>query len=142
MRLPTLNGTLQYQRNINAPVFFFPAFSVTPDGGFSLDNNRMTPVAAALDNQYNAGLNLAMPLLQPNLPVIRQQAVVGQKMASEHVRATTIRQIADVKKQYLAVLLAQEQRSLLVQSIARAEQALREVRHLYRVQLATDADTL
>lgn len=142
MNLPTLNGAAQYQRNINAPVFFFPAFSIAPDGAFSLDNNRMTPVSAALNNQYNAGLNVAMPVVQPALKVARQQARIGRAVAGEQVRSVMAKQVADVKKQYLNVLLMQEQRALLVQGINRAEQALREVRNLYRAQLATDADTL
>ncbi|MBO0952584.1 efflux RND transporter permease subunit [Fibrella forsythiae] len=142
LSLPTVNGSVQYQRNISAPVFFFPAFSITPDGGFSLDNTHMTPVTAALQNQYNAGLTVAVPLLQPSLRVARQQAVVGQKVAFEQVRAVTNRQVTDIKKLYLNTLLAKEQRVLLAQSIGRAEQALREVRNLYRAQLVTDADTL
>ncbi|MBO0935869.1 efflux RND transporter permease subunit [Fibrella sp. HMF5335] len=140
--LPTVNGTVQYQRNISAPVFFFPAFSITPDGGFSLDNTRMTPVTAALQNQYNAGLTVGMPLVQPSLRVARRQATVGQQVALEQERAVTNRQLADVKKLYLNTLLAKEQRVLIAQSIGRAEQALREVRNLYRAQLVTDADTL
>lgn len=142
MSLPTLNGTVQYQHNIKPPVFFFPAFSITPDGGFSFDDSRMTPVAAALRHQYNAGVNLGMPLIQPDLRIARQQAGLGQKMAAEQRRAVVARQVAEVKKQYMNVLLADEQRRLLTRSIDRAEQALREVRNLYRVQLATDADTL
>jgi hydrophobe/amphiphile efflux-1 (HAE1) family protein len=142
MSLPTLNAAVQYQRNLKPPVFFFPAFSITPEGGFSVDNSQMTPIAAALKNQYNAGINLAMPLIQPNLRIARQQAGLGQKASAEQLRAVTARQVADVKRQYLNALLAQEQRQLLQRSINRAEQALREVRTLYNVQLATDADTL
>ncbi|MFC5408980.1 efflux RND transporter permease subunit [Larkinella bovis] len=140
--LPTLNAAVQYQRNLTPPVFFFPAFSITPEGGFSLDENQMTPIEAALKNQYNAGLNVAMPVLQPNLRIARQQAVLGQKLAGEQLRSVIARQVADVKRQYLNTLLAQEQRALLQRSIRRAEQALQEVRSLYQVQLATDADTL
>lgn len=142
MNLPTLNASVQYQRNINPPVFFFPAFSITPDGGFSLDENQMTPIEAALKNQYNAGLNLALPIIQPNLRIARQQASLGQKLAGEQLRAVVARQVADVKRHYLNTLLAQEQRQLVERSISRAQQALQEVRNLYRVQLATDADTL
>ncbi|NID12892.1 efflux RND transporter permease subunit [Fibrivirga algicola] len=140
--LPSVNGTVQYQRNISAPVFFFPAFSITPDGGFSLDNTHMTPVTAALQNQYNAGLTVAMPLLQLSLRVARQQAAVGQRVALEQERVVTNRQLADVKKLYLNALLVNEQRVLVAQSIGRAEQTLREVRNLFRAQLVTDADTL
>ncbi|GAB3335745.1 hypothetical protein GCM10027299_45040 [Larkinella ripae] len=142
MSLPTFNAAVQYQYNINPPVFFFPAFSITPEGGFSLDENRMTPIEAALKNQYNAGLNVALPVIQPTLRIARQQAGLGQKLAGEQVRATVARQVADVKRHYLNALLAQEQRQLLVRSMARAEQVLQQVRTLYRVQLATDADTL
>ncbi|WP_266366787.1 efflux RND transporter permease subunit [Tellurirhabdus rosea] len=141
MSLPAVNGAVQYQRNINPPVFFFPAFQITPDG-FQLDNNRLTPVEAALKNQYNAGVTVAMPLIQPDLKLAKQQAAVGKQAAAENLRAVTARQVSEVKKQYLNVLLAEEQRRLVEQSLRRAEQALREARNLYRVQLATDADTL
>ncbi|RRB02778.1 efflux RND transporter permease subunit [Larkinella rosea] len=142
MGMPTVDAAVQYQRNIKPPVFFFPAFSITPDGGFSLDNAHMTPIEAALKNQYNAGVNLAMPIVQPNLRIARQQAGLGQKLSTEQLRAITARQIVDVKRQYLNALLAQEQRQLLQRSIERAQQAFSEVRGLYNVQLATDADTL
>ncbi|WP_128548652.1 efflux RND transporter permease subunit [Larkinella soli] len=142
MSLPTVNAFGQYQRNLKAPVFFFPAFSITPEGGFSLDENKMTPVAAALKNQYNLGVNLGMPLIQPQLRVGRRQAELGMKAAGEGLRAVTARQVAEVKKLYLNVLLAEEQRRLLLRSLDRAQLALREVRTLYKAQLATDVDTL
>ncbi|WP_381525757.1 efflux RND transporter permease subunit [Spirosoma soli] len=140
---PTLNAAGQYQYNIKPPVFFFPAFNIDPaTGSFSFDNNRLTPVAAALPNAYSGAVNLGMPLIQPDLRVNRQLAANGQQQARENVRVVANRQVAEVKKLYLAALLAQTQQQLVRQSMARADEALRETRNLLRVQLATDADTL
>lgn len=140
---PTLNGVGQYQHNIKPPVFFFPAVNIDPaTGSFAFDNTRLTPVAAALPNGYSGAVNLALPLIQPDLRIGRRLAANGQQQAAEQVRAITNRQVAEVKKLYLAALLAQAQQQLVRQSMARADEALRETRNLLRVQMATDADTL
>ncbi|CCH53852.1 Nodulation protein nolG [Fibrisoma limi BUZ 3] len=140
---PTLNGVGQYTYNIKPPVFFFPAFSIDPaTGSFSIDENRLQPVQAALRHGYSGAVNLAMPLVQPDLRIGRKQAATARQVASESLRAVTARQVTEVKKQYLNVLLAEEQRRLALRGIHRAQEALREARNLYRVQLATDADTL
>jgi hydrophobe/amphiphile efflux-1 (HAE1) family protein len=140
---PTLNAVGQYQYNIKSPVFFFPAFSIDPaTGSFAFDNNRLTPVEAALRNGYTGAVNVAMPLIQPDLRISRQLAVNGQQQAQENARVVINRQLAEVKKLYLAALLAYTQQQLVRQSIARADEALRETRNLLRVQMATDADTL
>ncbi len=140
---PTLNATGQYQYNIKPPIFFFPAFTVDPaTGSFAFDNNRLTPVEAALKNGYSGAVNLTLPVLQPDLRINRQLAQNGQQQANEQLRAIQNRQVAEVKKLYLAALLAQTQQQLVRQSLARADEALRETRNLLRVQLATDADTL
>jgi len=139
--LPTVNGSVQYQRNLKPPVFFFPSFSIT-DQGFQLDDSKLVPIEAALKNQYNAGISLGMPLVQPDLKIARQQVGVGKQLAVEQLRAVTARQVTEAQKLYLNIQLAEAQRRLVTQSIARAEEALREARNLYRAQLATDADTL
>lgn len=140
---PTLNAAGTYQYNIRKPVFFFPAFNIDPNtGSFAFDDSRMTPVDAGLTHAYNAGVNLAMPLIQPDLKLAKQQAMTARQQANENTRATVNRQVAEAKKLYLGVLLAREQRTLLLHSLQRAETLLAETRQRYRVQLATDADTL
>lgn len=140
---PTLNAAGTYQYNIRKPVFFFPAFNIDPNtGSFAFDDSRMTPVDAGLTHAYNAGVNLAMPLIQPDLKLAKQQAVTARQQANENTRATVNRQVAEAKKLYLSVLLAREQRTLLLHSLQRAETLLAETRQRYRVQLTTDADTL
>ncbi|WP_077921018.1 efflux RND transporter permease subunit [Spirosoma sp. 209] len=141
--LPTFSATGQYQHNIKPPVFFFPAVNIDPaTGSFAFDNNRLTPVAAALPNGYTGAVNVTMPLIQPDLRISRRLASNGQQQAQQQVRVVANRQVAEVKKLYLSVLLAQAQQQLVRQSMARADEALRETRNLLRVQLATDADTL
>lgn len=140
---PTLNGQGNYQYNIRKPVFFFPAFDIDPNtGSFAFDNNRLMPIEAALTHAYTGAVTLAMPLIQPDLKLARQQAQTARKVATETVRATVIRQVADAKKLYLNLLLLREQRTLLVHSLDRAQTLLAETRSRYRAQLATDADTL
>lgn len=140
---PTLNAVGQYQYNLKPPVFFFPAFNVDPaTGAFAFDNTRLTPVEAALKNGYTGAVNLALPLLQPDLRLNRQLAATGQQQAREAQRAVEARQVAEVKKAYLSAVLAQAQQALIRQSLARADEALRETRNRLRTQLATDADTL
>lgn len=140
---PTLNGVAQYAQNIKPPVIFFPDVRVDPNtGAFAFDNNRLTPVVAALPNAYSAAVNLAMLLLQPDLRLNDRLAKNGQQQAREGFRAVQNRQVAEVKKLYLAALLVQSQQQLALQSMARAGETLRETRNRFAHQLATDADTL
>ncbi len=140
---PTLNAAGQYQYNLKPPIFFFPAFNINPTTGlFAFDNDRLTPVEAALKQGYSGAINLAMPIVQPDLRINRQLAANGQQQARERGRVVTNRQVAEVKKLYLATLLAQTQHQFVRQSLARADEALRETRNLLRAQMATDADTL
>ncbi|TAE23512.1 MAG: hypothetical protein EAZ91_22000 [Cytophagales bacterium] len=140
---PTLNGQGTYQYNIRKPVFFFPAFDIDPNtGSFAFDNNRLTPIEAALTHAYTGAVNLAMPIIQPDLKLAKQQAQTARQMAGETVRAAIIRQTADAKRLYMSLLLLREQRALLVHSLTRTQTLLAETRSRYRAQLATDADTL
>ncbi|AQG78349.1 efflux RND transporter permease subunit [Spirosoma montaniterrae] len=140
---PTLNAQGSYQYNIKKPVFFFPAFTIDPNtGAFAFDNGRLTPVEAALTHAYTGAVNLAMPLLQPDLKLAKRQAQTARQVADETLRATTLRQITEAKKLYLNALLLKEQRSLLLKSMNRAQTLLAESRSRYNTQLATDADTL
>jgi len=140
---PTVNGVASYQYNIRPPVFFFPTFEINPaTGGFSINETQLMPVNAALKHGYLGAVNLAMPVLQPDLKIARKQAETTRQIATENSRAVVNQQVAEVKKTYLNALLLREQQRLLLASLDRATSLLVEARNRYQQQLATDADTL
>lgn len=141
--LPTVAISGNYIRNINPPVFFFPTFGQDPiTGAIQIDEKRLAPINAALKNTYLAGVNA-------NLPLIAASNFAGFKVAkaSEDISKADLEvQKQNLKysiiKSYYGILLAIESRKLIEQSIARAQEALRETKNLYARGLAIDADTL
>ncbi|WP_052732755.1 efflux RND transporter permease subunit [Hymenobacter terrenus] len=141
--LPTLNATGQYTRNFKAPVFFFPTIAPDPaTGGLGFSTSEFQAVEAAAKNAYSGAVNAALPLLQPELRANRRLAATELTISQERLRGTEAQQVADVKRLYLRVLLAQAQQRVARQSLAHYQELLREARARQRVGLATDADTL
>lgn len=141
--LPTLNGVGQYTRNFRPPVVFFPEFvpdPVTGQVGFS--TSRFQAIEASARNAYTAALNASLPLLQPELRAGRRLATTEVQLREQALRGTSAQQVADVKRLYLRILLAEGQQRVARQSLEHAQQHLRLVRSRHRQDLVIDADTL
>jgi outer membrane protein TolC len=140
--LPQVSASLQYIRNIQVPVFFFPAFRFDPVEGLVPENGKLQPIRAGLANSYNVTGSVQMPLVQEDLRHAAAMTEIGQQLAKESVAAARVQKARDVKKAYYDVLMTEEQARLLQQNIQRGEETLSQVRSLLAKGLATETDTL
>ncbi|MCU0425472.1 MAG: TolC family protein [Candidatus Kapabacteria bacterium] len=160
--LPQVNASLQYVRNIQAPVFFFPGsflqigdalqglgrfiVSQNPSDLSALQNLNndagLVPLRAGLANSYTITGNVNMPLVQEDLRHAVRMSEIAQTLSAESTAGARVQKSRDVKKAYYDVLMVEEQERLLRQSIARAEETLAQVRSLQAKGLATETDTL
>lgn len=74
-----------------------------------------------LDNNWNGGFNLALPIYAPTLYKSIQLSEVDIELAIEQSRASQLDLINQVKKAYFQLLLAQDSYEVLKQSYKQAE---------------------
>ncbi|MCS6988658.1 MAG: TolC family protein [Chloroherpetonaceae bacterium] len=124
---------------------FFPT-NLFPTGGANRPSGAGGAGFAAIQlsniNSYTASVTLQQPLFRPQIFTAIGVASAIKKLSEQSYQASRAETIADVKKAYYDVLIAQEQTKLIAQSVARGEQALNDARLLYKQGLAADIDTL
>ena len=140
--LPQVSASVQYIRNIQVPVFFFPTFRFDPVEGLVPEEGKLQAIRAGLANSYNLTGSVQMPLLQEDLRHAVRMSEIAQTLAKESTQALRVQKAREVKKAYLDVLMIEEQGRLLQQSIQRGEETLLQVRSLLAKGLATETDTL
>lgn len=140
--LPHLSASLQYVRNIQVPVFFFPSFGFDPVRGLVPIEGQLQAIRAGLANSYTATGSVNMPIIQEDLRHAVRMSEIAQTLSVESSMGSRVQKARDVKKAYYDVLMAEEQERLLRQSIARSEETLTQVRSLSAKGLATETDTL
>jgi outer membrane protein TolC len=133
---------LQYVRNIQVPVFFFPSFGFDPVRGLVPIEGQLQAIRAGLANSYTVTGSVNMPIIQEDLRHAVRMSEIAQTLSAESSVGARVQKVRDVKKAYYDVLMAEEQERLLRQSIARSEETLTQVRSLSAKGLATETDTL
>ena len=132
--LPQLDAEFDYTRTLEPVVIYFPEDITDP--------TKLTPLEISQDNAMVASLSLSQPLF--NLKAfagIRASSTV-KKISMEAYRQAEADVISNIKTAYYNVLIADEQVTILEQSISRWETALRDSRALFREGVAADIDTL
>lgn len=139
--LPQASVNIEYNYNINLPTQLLPdfltpavvgtleAFQLVPSGtGANLPEGQPQPVQFGTKNSLRAGFNV-------NQLVFDGSYFVGLKAAKGLVQMTTkqtdlsMQQIKNnVKKSYLTVLIAQENRKILFKNIENLEKLLKETK--------------
>lgn len=122
--LPKLNLIGNYTRNIDKPVIFLPQ-------EFGLGG--ATEIGA--NNNFNTYLDLSVPLYSKYNITARNYAQSHLYWQQENLRGTQKAVIAEVKKAYLACLLAVEAVRVRERALANAEQNHSDI--LYRVDQGT-----
>jgi hydrophobe/amphiphile efflux-1 (HAE1) family protein len=139
---PTVTAQGQYQHNFRPPVFFLPQFAANADGNLTTVPGKLTAVEAALRNGLNVVVALQMPLYNASVFAGLRAAALAGELTQAQQRTLIATKTAELKRAYYNVLIAEEQRRLTAQNLARAEETLRETRSLLAKGLATDNDTL
>lgn len=143
---PSLTLTGQFAHSFrNTNFFIFPAGFMLPPGtpgAPSGNGNAPTQIVATGINNISATLQFTQPIYRGTIFAGIRASTVVDAISDESYIAARANTVTDVKKAYYDVLIAQESAKLIEQSITRNEQALQDVRQLYRQGLAADIDTL
>jgi hydrophobe/amphiphile efflux-1 (HAE1) family protein len=140
--LPVVNATGNYTRNIKVPVAFFPAFGFDPAQGITFDDKNLQPLAAGAYNNYQAALNLSMPLWSAEARAGIQVARANEALLKANTLMSKAQLRDEVRRAYYTVLVAKIGLGITEQIIARNQLHLQTAKSLFRQGLATDADTL
>lgn len=136
--LPSVDGNAQYTRNVKPAVSFLPAniFDPTaPEGTF-------TPVQFGADNAWTAGLTLNQTIFDARAFIGVGAAGRFERLQREAVRGRSQTVVTRVRVAFYDVLLAQEQRRLVENSINRVRESLAETEAMNRAGIASDYDVL
>jgi len=135
---PTLDLSTTYTRNLSAAVSFLPAVIFDPNAG----PDELIPVRFGADNLWALSVNLEQPLFNAAAFIGVGAAGRFQALQEEVVRGQVQEVVTRVRTSYYQLLLAQEQRRLLNNSLLRVEESLAETQALNQAGLASDYDVL
>ncbi|ASQ90727.1 transporter [Prosthecochloris sp. GSB1] len=133
--LPQLNSGFEYTRHVKPAVIYFPDLTGSNPG-------NLTALEISADNAMTASLSLSQKLFDYRaIAGIRASSIV-REISAEAYREARSNVIGDIKTAYYNVLIADEQVTILEQSIKRWEKALQDSRALFSQGVAADIDTL
>jgi outer membrane protein len=135
---PQVNLSSTYTRNLEVPVQFLPARLLDPSAG----EGELIPVRFGFDNTWQGQLRLEQPLFQPELRLGIGAAARYRSLKTEEVRGAQQEIVTRVREAYYDVLLNEEERRLIQNSLERVQQALEETRMLLSAGLAAEYDVL
>ncbi len=122
--IPTIDGTGNYTRNIK------PQTMVMAGQKFVVGQ----------DNSVTLGLSAGLPLIAPGLWRSIQMSELEMQMALEKVRASQLDLIAEVKKAYNNVLLAEASYQALKEGYGIAEQNYKESKDRFEQGIVSEYD--
>lgn len=136
--LPDISASASYQRNLKLQQIFLPARFLDP----TAPAGAVTPITVGSDNNWNATLSATQKLFEVGAFIGVGAAGRYKELQSEIVRGTAQQVVTGVRQAYFDALLAEEQVSLLEQSIARVEATLADARARHQAGLASEYDVL
>jgi outer membrane protein TolC len=139
---PNIAANGIYNRNIKAPVFFFPQFGVDPSGGFTIDDKNLVPVKAASKNTYSAAATLSMPIWNKEINAGIKTAKLNEQLAKANTLISKVQLTDEITKAYYNALISNNGKELVEQSVKRAGIALASAKSLHQQGIGLDADTL
>jgi outer membrane protein TolC len=133
---PKIDFSASYTRNIAPAVAFFPAEFAGGEPG------EFRKVQFGADNAWATALVLDQPLFAASAFIGVGAAGRFQALQEETVRGRAQTLVTRVRLAYYNLLLAQEDRRLIENSVNRVRQSLEETEALNRAGLASDYDVL
>jgi outer membrane protein TolC len=135
---PTIDGVVNYQRNLLVQETFLPAFIFDPDA----DPDELIPVRFGADNAWTAQLVVTQKLFDAGAFIGVGTAGRVRELQQEIVRGQAQLIASRVRRSYYLALLAREEVRVIQESVDRTEQTLRETEALNRSGLASSYDVL
>lgn len=105
-------------------------------------NGQTMEIAVGMDNTYNGGLTLSLPLVAPALWRTVQLSEQEIALAVETARADKITLVENVKKAYYSLLLAQDSYQVLLQNYQNVEANTRNVAAKFEKGLVSEFEKL
>jgi len=136
--MPTVDFSANYTRNIAPAVSFLPARIFDPEA----PEGEFIKVQFGADNAWTSTVNFEQPIFQAQAFIGVGAASRYQALQEETYRGRAQSVVTRVRLAYYQLLLAQEDRRLIENSVARVRQSLEETRALNRAGLASDYDVL
>ncbi len=133
---PTLDFSSSYTRNIAPAVSFLPAQF------FGGQEGEYVKVQFGQDNAWSSGLVLDQPIFQAQAFIGVGAAARFKALQEETLRGRAQALVTRVRVAYYDLLLAQEERRLIENSLARVRRSLEETQAMNRAGLASDYEVL
>lgn len=140
-RLPSINLTGSYNRNIEPQKFFIPEFGIDANGNLAF-SDKLLPVNAVEKNLITATLNASVPILDFGIDAQRQVARAQYQAATLQTQAQQQNIALMVKKTYLAALLAQTTYQTAEAALERAVDLHNRCRQMLAAGALRPLDTL
>lgn len=133
--LPTINGSVDYQRFVQLPTQILPRgafFEGDPSQGIPPNPAEDLEVQFGVKNALTAGLNFNATVFDGSVFVGIQASRLARELAASRIGITE-RDVRDqVHKAYLAVLIAKRNEEILQKNVENLEQTLYETREMYK----------
>jgi outer membrane protein len=135
---PRVDFSGSYTRNIAPAVSFLPAAIFDP----TAPEGQFIKVQFGADNAWNSALVLDQPLFQAQAFIGVGAAGRYKALQEEVLRGRTQGVVTRVRLAYYDLLLAQEERRLIQNSVGRVRRSLEETEAMNRAGVASDYDVL
>ena len=105
-------------------------------------NGQAMEIEVGTDNNYSAGVNFSLPIVNAALWNNLQLSQLSIESAFESARASKISLVAEVKKAYYTMLMAKETYNVLEKNYKNVELTYQTVMNKYNVGMASEFDKL
>lgn len=149
---PQINISGDYNRTLKKQVMYMDgAFGGGPesekpgDGNPEAGGSGVNPtegIQIGRSNNWNAGVNVSMPLVAPTLWKSLEVSAVDVELAIESARSSKISMVNQVKKSFYAVLLAQDSYDVFKMSYDNAMMNYVDVKKKYEQGLVAEYDLI
>ncbi|MDR0972469.1 MAG: TolC family protein [Prevotellaceae bacterium] len=111
-------------------------------GGNTQTSSEPSGMEVGLDNNWNAGFSLALPVFAPTLYKTIQMSTTDIELAVEQARSSKQNLVNQVSKAYYQLLLAQDSYEVIQQSYKQAEDNYRIVNNRFEQGLVSEYDKI
>lgn len=131
---PTLEGSMNYSRNIMLPVMFLPDGTFGPGSGGAM--------RIGFENSYNAGVTASLPVYMPT--IYRNISLTKEQLALsvENARASRVNMTNEVKNGYYNVVLAENSLNVLLQNKELLMKNVTDIENKLKQGMASEYDLL
>lgn len=133
--IPKLNGSVEYQRFLQLPTQILPEgsfFEGDPGQGIPPNPEEDLEVQFGVKNSLSAGLSLSALVFDGSVFVGIQASRLARELAQSQVALTERDVEENVKKAYLAVLIAKRSREIIELNIQNLQETLNETAEMYK----------